>query len=281
MEFILNDESLCGQFDRVDDFLDSLRENVKCFQIINNGEENRIYKTYKFYENKVTDSYRLCDLKKYHNNDELVKFLIQLDEIIYESPYWDSDFKQDLNGNYIYDDVDVSCTSIAEAAENKMPLLSFQCDGYIDKVLDVYKGKECIRVHSIYTSRYLTYNFSKKLKMNRLDQLRAMYNNTRIDCSVLTHECGINELEEQEFDLLIGTLDKFIKHESWESISTDDGLEYKKYHNTAKDNPFWRYRDKTIMKFRFSSVMRVYGYRRGDRFRVIRFERDHRLSDNG
>ena len=54
-----------------------------------------------------------------------------------------------------------------------------------------------------------------------------------------------------------------------------------KCNNTAKDNPFWKYRDKTIMKFRFSSVMRVFGYRRGDRFRVIRFERDHRLSDNG
>ena len=53
MEFILNDESLSGQFDRVDDFLDSLRENVKCFQIINNGEENRIYKTYNFTKIKL------------------------------------------------------------------------------------------------------------------------------------------------------------------------------------------------------------------------------------
>lgn len=35
------------------------------------------------------------------------------------------------------------------------------------------------------------------------------------------------------------------------------------------------------MKFRFSSVMRVFGYRRGDRFSDIRFERDYRLSDNG
>ena len=35
------------------------------------------------------------------------------------------------------------------------------------------------------------------------------------------------------------------------------------------------------MKFRFSSVMRVFGYRKENRFRVIRFERDHDLSDNG
>lgn len=280
MEFILNDESLCGQFDKVSDFLESLRQNIKCFQIINNSEENKIYKTFKFYENKVTKSDKLLDLKKY-NDDELVSFLIQLDEIIYENPYWDNDFKQDLSENYTYKDKDINCTSIAEAAENKIPLLSFRYEEFMDKELDVYKGKECIKIQSIYTPKYLTEKFGKELKMNRIDWLRTMYNNTRIDCSLLSQDCGINELEESEFGLLIGTLDKFINHASWESIATDDGLEYKKYHNTSNSSPFWRYKDKTIMKFRFSSVMRVFGYRRGDRFRVIRFERDHRLSDNG
>lgn len=280
MEFILNDESLCGQFDKISDFLESLRQNIKCFQIINNSEENKIYKTFKFYENKVTKSDKLLDLKKY-NDDELVSFLIQLDEIIYENPYWDNDFKQDLSENYTYKDKDINCTSIAEAAENKIPLLSFRYEEFMDKELDVYKGKECIKIQSIYTPKYLTEKFGKELKMNRIDRLRTMYNNTRIDCSLLSQDCGINELEESEFELLIGTLDKFINHASWESIATDDGLEYKKYHNTSNNSPFWRYKDKTIMKFRFSSVMRVFGYRRGDRFRVIRFERDHRLSDNG
>ena len=54
MEFILNDESLCGQFDNIGIFLDSLKENVRCFELINNVKENKIYKTERFYENKVT-----------------------------------------------------------------------------------------------------------------------------------------------------------------------------------------------------------------------------------
>ena len=44
MEFILNDESLCGQFDSIGIFLDSLKENVRCFELINNVKENKIYK---------------------------------------------------------------------------------------------------------------------------------------------------------------------------------------------------------------------------------------------
>lgn len=35
------------------------------------------------------------------------------------------------------------------------------------------------------------------------------------------------------------------------------------------------------MKFRFSDVMRCFGYRKDDRFRVLRLERNHTVSDNG
>lgn len=263
-------------------FFDSLKNNVRCFELINDTEGSKIYKTQNFYKNKVTSNIRLCDLNKY-NDDELVYFLIQLDRIVYHAPYWGDDFKQNLNSKYIHGQEDVSCTCIAEAAENNFPLLSFKCDKYTDKKLDVCKDNEKIKVYSIYTPMYLTDKFYKELKLSRLDLLKTQFNSTRIDCSILNQNCGINELEENEFNLLLGTLKKFVKHDSWESIALDDGLEYKKYHNKANntDNPFWRYKDKTIMKFRFSSVMRVFGYRKENRFRVIRFERDHDLSDNG
>ena len=282
MDFILNDKSLCGQFNSVSSFFDSLKNNVRCFELINDTEGSKIYKTQNFYKNKVTSNIRLCDLNKY-NDDELVYFLIQLDRIVYHAPYWGDDFKQNLNSKYIHGQEDVSCTCIAEAAENNFPLLSFKCDKYTDKKLDVCKDNEKIKVYSIYTPMYLTDKFYKELKLSRLDLLKTQFNSTRIDCSILNQNWGINELEENEFNLLLGTLKKFVKHDSWESIALDDGLEYKKYHNKANntDNPFWRYKDKTIMKFRFSSVMRVFGYRKENRFRVIRFERDHDLSDNG
>ena len=282
MDFILNDKSLCGQFNSVSSFFDSLKNNVRCFELINDTEGSKIYKTQNFYKNKVTSNIRLCDLNKY-NDDELVYFLIQLDRIVYHAPYWGDDFKQNLNSKYIHGQEDVSCTCIAEAAENNFPLLSFKCDKYTDKKLDVCKDNEKIKVYSIYTPMYLTDKFYKELKLSRLDLLKTQFNSTRIDCSILNQNCGINELEENEFNLLLGTLKKFVKHDSWESIALDDGLEYKKYHNKANntDNPCWRYKDKTIMKFRFRSVMRVFGYRKENRFRVIRFERDHDLSDNG
>ena len=64
----------------------------------------------------------------------------------------------------------------------------------------------------------------------------------------------------------------------------DDGLEYKKYTPAEKKKNWFlgrKYSGKTIMKFRFSGAMRCFGYRKGDRFRVLRLERDHTISDNG
>lgn len=36
-----------------------------------------------------------------------------------------------------------------------------------------------------------------------------------------------------------------------------------------------------LMKFRFSRRMRCFGYRKGNRFRLLRIERDHKKSDKG
>lgn len=64
------------------------------------------------------------------------------------------------------------------------------------------------------------------------------------------------------------------------TIDRDDGLEYKRYHGACKKNYFAGY-SQTIMKFRYSEKQRVFGYRKGDRFRVILIERDHKISNNG
>ena len=100
----------------------------------------------------------------------------------------------------------------------------------------------------------------------------------------LADKYGADILEREEFDGLIKSLKKFVEHESWESIALDDGLEYKKY-TPKNDEKNWfrglKYSGQTIMKFRFSSKMRCFGYRKENKFMVLRLERDHSISENG
>lgn len=158
--------------------------------------------------------------------------------------------------------------------------MSFDSDQYRDRVLCIQKGDRDYKVLSIYSPGYLAQNHSKNLSIGRCEELKILYEGTRIDCSLLEAKSGQDFLEQHEYEQLKKTLDKFVRHESWESIDFDDGLEYKKYHGSGKSDWFTGY-PQTIMKFRYSGKQRVFGYRKGDRFRVLYIERDHKTSDKG
>ena len=151
-------------------------------------------------------------------------------------------------------------------------------------MLDIQKGSQKYEVLSIYSPRYLAQNHYIDLNIDRCDYLKIRYEGTRIDCSLLEKKSGPDQLKESEYKQLLGTLDKFVQHESWDTIDRDDGLEYKKY-TPKNDEKNWfrglKYSGQTIMKFRFSSKMRCFGYRKENKFMVLRLERDHSISENG
>ena len=157
-------------------------------------------------------------------------------------------------------------------------------ESFKDKKLTIQRGIDSYLVDSIHTPQYLVQNYNGCLNINRKQILQIMYEDTRIDCSTMEDHYGADILENDEFDELIKSFNKFVEHESWESIALDDGLKYKKYTPKEKEKNWFRgvkYTGRNIMKFRFSSKMRCFGYRKGDKFKVLRLERDHNISDNG
>lgn len=272
-----------GQFTDIESFLRSLSANTRCFELIHKNRENTIYKIVDFYKCRITSEERISDLKKYQYSDALLRFQIQLDQEIQTVPYWDENPRHDISQRYIWEGKDVTATAIAEAAERNAPLLSFASDLFVDKKLDVTMNDTEYTLYSIYSPRYLAEHYFQQIGLSRSDQLRIRYENTRIDCTFLEEKYGPKILEEHEYLMLINTLDKFANHTAWEDIDRDDGLEYKKYKPSDKDDwfrnsPFYR---QTIVKFRFSDVLRAYGYRHKERFRLLRLERDHKKSNKG
>jgi hypothetical protein len=158
----------------------------------------------------------------------------------------------------------------------------------MDAVLEVTKEKDYksldLHVNSVHSEKYLVSIYGAALGLTRADMLKALFRGTRVDASLIEKEYGPDLLAKEDFDGLVSTLYKFAKHESFETIAIDDGLEYKKYSPSSKEkNEFKsaRYSGKTIMKFRFSRKNRVFGYRKCDKFYVLRIENDHRISDFG
>nr|WP_296007935.1 hypothetical protein [uncultured Blautia sp.] len=283
MDFLLNEQSLQGQFKNVEEFLESIKPVIQCINIIHECPEVSIYKTMNFNERKITENERICDLARGQVSDELLHLQLSLDNEIYSRPFWDDNPEQDLDLEYLCEGENVSCTSLSEAAVRKDALLSFALERFMDCVIVITSKEKTYSIPSVHTPKYLVEQYKNVLKIDRTTILKTKYDGTRVDCTTLETEYGADILEEKEFKMLISTLDKIVEHDSWESIGRDDGLEYKKYTPSPKNNWFrdGKYRGKTIMKFRYSKVMRCFGYRKGDKLRLLRLERDHSISDNG
>ena len=110
-----------------------------------------------------------------------------------------------------------------------------------------------------------------------------MHNYTREDILKMVEEEDVGFIRLQFTDIY-GTLDKVVQHESFETMAKDDGLEYKKYTPKQKGKNWFssaKYRNKCIMKIRCNDIIRAFGYRKGDQFKILRIERDHKISNYG
>ena len=65
MFFYLNESSLHGQFESLDDFLESLRTVIKCLEIIHKIPDVKIYKIKNFYSCQITKEEKIKDLRGY------------------------------------------------------------------------------------------------------------------------------------------------------------------------------------------------------------------------
>lgn len=234
MDILLNERSLCGQFDDIYSFLDSVKSVIRCIELIHENSDIAIYKTANFYDCRVTKDKKLCDLKECGLTEELLRLKLSLDNEIYEKPYWDYEPIHNISKKFFWNDEDVSATSLAEAAIKGDLLVSFFLEMFRDKVLTISSEDKIYLVDSIYTPQYLVKNYSTLLHINRKKYLQVLYENTRIDCSTIEEGYDAEILQEYEFEALIKSFNKFVEHESWDSIALDTGLRYKRYSPSDK-----------------------------------------------
>ncbi len=289
MEFFLNEVSLQGQYSSMEDFIKDLADTVRCVKLIKKDPNSVIYKMTDFYNQQVTVNQKLSDLKHTHVTDELMRFQLMLDQEINNEPYWDEDFQQNLeNCKYYWEKIDVGGTAMAEAAIRGAHLISFKYEGLVDRIVYISEErkehKETYEIQSVNSDRYLAKCLGDEIRLSRNDYLNALFHGTRINYSTVEKGFDAGILEKAEYDSLVSTFTKFVEHDSFETIDHDEGLEYKKYKPSRKDKNVFsaaKYRNIQIMKFRFSKKMRVFGYRKEERFCVLRIERDHKISDYG
>ena len=181
--------------------------------------------------------------------------------------------------------MDVSGTSIAEAAEARGVLFSFPLEKFTDKNLNIIKNeRDMLDVFSVSSMKHFNEWLWENEDIDIYNYLSCRYDATRLNFSRLEREYGFDDFEKDEVYDCIRTFDKFVQLEDWNAVFQDKALVYKKYLPSSKGKNWFltsEYSDKQIDKFRCVNPKRCFGYREKGIFYVLRMERDHSISDNG
>jgi len=120
------------------------------------------------------------------------------------------------------------------------------------------------------------------LDIEPLEYCLRRFKNSNLNFSYLENNYGFTVLNPTQKKEFLSTFHKFSQM-SWNDIikssANKKGLNYKPYDGNWFKNT--QYSNTNIFKFRTSQKYRCFGYREKDKFFVLRFEVDHKTSDNG
>lgn len=156
MEVVLNDLSLEGQFDTVEEFSESLLQyTLPTLEILKNNQIE-VLKSYMMYNLMVTPTHKFADIMQLSGDPVLSKLRSQLHSLYGEEPYWEDDSQ--CNEDAIY-----SCKytesfngyCIAEALERNAWIYSFENEKFIDEFLEITKNGEVHRLINFFEPNML------------------------------------------------------------------------------------------------------------------------------
>lgn len=282
MEILLNELSLTGQFRDENDFFDNLDSILKNINFIDKMNFLLLKKS-DFFDSQITSSLKLMDLLKL-KTDRSRKFKSSLLKLSQTPPFWDIEVKHNCEENsYIFNKNNVCMTSLAEACERDRVVLSFSHKEYNEDTITIYKDTECINLFNLINQTiFLDYLFKNSL-IEPLKYCKYKFKNSKLSFEDINDGFNFDSLEtEQQVKEFIEAFILFDKA-TWDDILKSDGFKYKSYSPNKKNNWFkdTESENKNIFKFRVNKKYRCFGYRDKDIFYVLRFEVDHKISDNG
>lgn len=286
MEVLINELSLNGQNQSIQDFINtSFVRFIEIFQIL---EKQKIYpyKKYDFYNSKITETENFQSLFYLKNvagiSDEIKKYRTIADKCLSE-PFWEENQQHDSNKVYLYKNQNVSNTSIAEAFERNATLLSFVPSDFNEKQIEVSKENQSKNLINFSDKKHLLETLYENKLLNFHQFCLNYFKGTKLSFENInvkeSFELIANETIENDFYNSFIAFDKM----DWSDIVSQPkkkGFDYKRYETANKQNKiqFSKY-SFDIYKFRVSQKFRIFGYRDKDTFYVLEFDLTHRLSD--
>lgn len=288
MEYIINELSLESQFENMTKFRDSLKNStIKVINLVTE-DNGTIYKSKNLGIKMVTENDTFNDVLK-GRTDEARKFKSILLKSMLRDPYWEDNQVHSSEDLYLFENDVVTDTSMAEAYEREIPLISFNSDKSITLFsVENENGIKKDIINIVNVDDFKKHLFSIYKDTETLKYCKLKYHNTNLCFDYFEENYGFNQLEKYEIKVSLEYFDKFTEY-SWEEIMKGKKpFHYKKY-TPSSSNINWfetsKFKEKSIDKFRIAYThdvsLRCFGFRENDIFYPLRIEKNHKISDHG
>lgn len=288
MDLFINELSLCGQFADSRDFLDN---GLPSFQDATDDVvryQGHLYKKRNLWESLVAPGITFHDVLTKglsRIDDRTRKYKSTLSRAIIE-PFWDESSVQSQMSQYKVEDMDVTDSSVAEAAarsqSGSVALISFVRSQYVSPKISVAENGGEVVINNIWQGNQLYEILFKDGELPLADYIVARFRNGKLDFSRIDDKNGLNLINELDKDEFITAFQRF-SDLSWQDIQTDRVLDYKMFTKKKRTRGYFPLElwDKGIYKFRVTRRYRCFGYVEIGKFYVVRIDLDHELSDHG
>ena len=294
MDYILNEQSLKGQFANSDNFAtDGMKPLLGVIKTLSSIGVNDILKNQNFFNSEVVPGKKWHELMHGRMSDT-VRAMCSLLSKMQGQPYWDLTPCQDLNKRYYIQragdddaivEIDVAQTGVAEAFARKGCLISFTGGDYDNNTVYVrcedelqYGENPVMNLHDKEETEQFLFdsgqiNFQHYIKSRFCGKL--IYDE-------LSTDYGLNLVNKNNFREFFNSFRDFEDY-TWQQIITSEGFDYKEFHRNKQTRAYFTQEqwNKGIYKFRITQEIRCFGHRNGDKFHLYRIDLDHILSDKG
>lgn len=294
MEYVLNELSLCGQFESASQFAkEGMTPLIGVLKTLFEFGVSDILKKSSFYENNVTIDKKLYQITGSRMSLPLLAVCSYLSRMQGE-PYWDTNPRQDVSKRYLLkkdgfdggiEEIDITRSGVAEVYARQGCLISYRNDGYDELLENVRREDEAdfpeTGITNLHDKKETEEFLFESGQIDFKSYIKSRYS-TKLMYDELSDSHGLNLVSKSNFRQFFASFKDFEAY-SWQQIITSDGFDYKEFkYNKQTKNYFtpeqWR---KSIHKFRISSGIRCFGYREGENFHLLRIDLDHILSDKG
>ena len=278
MEILLNELSLEGQYESVENFVSSaLTPMLKVLKELTSYGQ-LLLKKEDLYKSKITTKKTLIDLIKTPlsvQRDEMSRLKSAIMKLT-QTPFWENSTKQDANTTYTWKNEDIWGSSLAESIERDKVVISFLNSKFKHKNIEVFKGDKSIQIENLCNKGDLTELLWEKNEIVFSEYVINHFQGGKLNFSKMIDLENFQKIEVKDQKLFLDTFRKF-EELPWNQIIRDQGLCYKSY----KDELPGFFGNQNTDKFRASRKIRCHGYREKDIFYALFLEIDHSISDEG